>query len=78
MEAKLKNVDKIRAIKAQLAHGSVKEIARMTGFTDSYVSQILDGGYYNEKVIEATITLYKSQQKQMRKIDRKLSNIHID
>lgn len=57
---------KLLTIRAGLKHGDIKELARITGFTWTYVSRVLRGSEdnFNSQIIKEAIKLYEHNKKE--------------
>jgi hypothetical protein len=51
-----------KKLKAGLPWGTGKKIAKRLGYTESYVSKVLNGTEFNEKVYNAFLKAYKDHQ----------------
>jgi len=75
MNNKQLNVEKLRELRDGLPHKSLTKIAKSLGFSRGYVTRVLAGQYYNEKIIEEALRIYKLGEKRRAEISQQVNNI---
>lgn len=71
------NTIQLKLIRSQLLRGGVKEIAELAGTSVAAVTHVFQGRYFNEKIVEAIITVgnaHKQRRKEIQSRLFKLSN----
>ncbi|MBA7568854.1 hypothetical protein ES708_10590 [subsurface metagenome] len=63
MNCNILNKNKVKQIRQLLPYGSITKIHGKTGHSIWYVSRVLNGYEYNEKIIKAAIEIIKGSLK---------------
>jgi transcriptional regulator with XRE-family HTH domain len=68
------SIDKVKLdqLREQLPQGANKEIAEILGLSPNYVSNVLNGAYFNLSVIEKAIQIRDSYIKSIKKLENKV------
>lgn len=64
--------EKLQELKDELRRGAKSRIAEQTGYSRSYVSDVLSGRHYNYEVIEAAIRVRNEQRAEQKELEDKL------
>lgn len=68
--ANLSYSQKISSTKNRLKFGDIKRVAQTSGFSASYVSQVLSGQYKNERIVNVSYNLTKNRVSNASKVSQ--------
>jgi hypothetical protein len=60
--AKLSQIAKVASINSRRRTGDVTKVADRTGFSTSYVSDVLNGNYSNERIVNAAYDMSRGRK----------------